>query len=189
MSWWRRATALIPVEFGVDCSGFGEIWGSTVVAVKGNICWDVTSCSPVEIYPCFRGTHCPSLLSQWITPASSRACSSEAYLRFLLSSFTTVDSWRRPYSTLQSTKASSCAGLRTHILSFKVDNLLGNINLDTPKPINTEMKTRVGIAWRIVVFSAQDSLVSEDLRKLELKVSDMGKCSVCPRKDQLLMLI
>lgn len=121
-----------------------EIWDSTAVAVKSNICWHVTSCRLVEIYSI-------RLHSQWITPANSDfqivgvGPTLLKHICFPLPRF-----FHRRFITTPI--RSSCAGVRTHILSLKVDNLLGNINLDTPKRMNAEMKTGVGIAWRIVVL-------------------------------------
>jgi hypothetical protein len=150
-----------------------EIWGSTAVAVKINVCWEVTSFNQVEICSCFGGTYCLRLHSQWFS--GSRAYSSEAYLlsvlQFCHRRFVTT-----PVLNVTIDQAVfMCWDAYPFAQGWQL-SLLGNINLDTPKPINTEMKTSVGIAWRIVVFSAQDALVSEDLRKLRTQVSDMGKC-------------
>jgi hypothetical protein len=71
-------------------------------------------------------------------------------------------------SSSQSTN-SSCADAYPFVQGWQ-PTVRGNISLDTPKPINTGMKTSVGSTWRIACVSTQEALVSEDLLMLKLEL-------------------
>jgi hypothetical protein len=59
------------------CKQTAKYKNLTVVIMKGNILWDVKSCSLVEVYRLFGGTYCLHLHSQWVHLARNKHAASK----------------------------------------------------------------------------------------------------------------